>query len=116
MWGFPCGTVVKNPPANAEDIRDLGSIPGSGRSSGVRNGNPLQYSYMENSMGTETQRATVNGVTKSLASCFIHSEQSTDSPSRETDKLLYYPELCYIWTHQGEYLDEQHPVRCHQNE
>ena len=43
--------VVKNPPANAEDIRDLGSIPGSGRSLGGRNGNALQYSCLENSMG-----------------------------------------------------------------
>ena len=41
--------MVKNPPANAGDTRDMGSIPGSGRSPGVRNGNPLQYSYPENS-------------------------------------------------------------------
>ena len=40
--GFPGGSVVKNPPANAGDIRDLGLIPGSGRSPGGRNGNPLQ--------------------------------------------------------------------------
>ena len=42
---FPCGAVVRNPPAN---VGDMGL---SGRSSGVRNGNPLQYSYLENSMG-----------------------------------------------------------------
>ena len=42
---FPGGTVVKkNPPANAGDTIDAGSIPGSGRSPGVGNGNPLQYS------------------------------------------------------------------------
>ena len=40
--------MVKNPPANAGDIRDVGSIPGSGRSPGVGNGNSLQYSYLEN--------------------------------------------------------------------
>ena len=40
--GFPGGTVVKNPSANAGDARDSGSIPGSGRSSGEGNGNPLQ--------------------------------------------------------------------------
>ena len=45
--GFPDGTVVKNPPANAGDV---GSILGLGRSSGVGNGNPLQYSCLENSM------------------------------------------------------------------
>ena len=40
--------AVKNPPANAGDERDAGSVPGSGRSSGVENGNPLQYSCLEN--------------------------------------------------------------------
>ena len=43
--------VVKNPTANAGDTRDMGSIPGSGRSPGEGNGNPLQYSCLENSMG-----------------------------------------------------------------
>ena len=40
--------VVKNPPANAGEIRDMGSIPGSGRSTGGGHGNPLQYSCLEN--------------------------------------------------------------------
>ena len=40
--GFPGSTVVKNPPANARDTRDAGLIPGSGRSPGVGNDNPLQ--------------------------------------------------------------------------
>ena len=48
--GFPGGTVVKNPSANVEDARDADSIPGSGRSPGVGNGNPLQYSCLGNSM------------------------------------------------------------------
>ena len=43
--------VVKNLPANARDPRDAGSIPGLQRSPGGGNGNPLQYSYLENSMG-----------------------------------------------------------------
>ena len=42
--------VVKNPPANAGDIRDMGLIPGSGRSPGRGHGNPLQYAYLESSM------------------------------------------------------------------
>ena len=42
--GFPGDKVVKNPPASAGDARDLGLIPGLGRSPGVGNGNPLQYS------------------------------------------------------------------------
>ena len=44
------GLVVRNPSASAGDVRDLGSIPGLGRSSGGRHGNLLQYSYLENSM------------------------------------------------------------------
>ena len=39
--GFPGGTVVKNMPANARDIRDMGSVPGSGRSPGGGHGNPV---------------------------------------------------------------------------
>ena len=42
--------VVKNPPADAGDVRDSGSIPGWGRSPGGGNGNPLQYSCLENPM------------------------------------------------------------------
>ena len=43
--------VVKNMPTNAGDIREAGSVPGSGRSPGGRNGNPLQYSCLENPHG-----------------------------------------------------------------
>ena len=49
--GFPGGSVVKNPPANAEDTGDMSSIPGSGRSPGGGNGNPLHYSCLEKSHG-----------------------------------------------------------------
>ena len=48
--GFFGGSVVKNPPASAGDMIDVGLIPGSGRSPGEGNGNPLQYSYLENPM------------------------------------------------------------------
>ena len=60
--GLPCGSGVKNPPANAEDV-DL--IPGSGRSPGVRNGNPLQYSCLENPKDREAWWATVHWSAKS---------------------------------------------------
>ena len=46
----PGGSVVKNPPANAGDTGDMGSIPGLERSLGGGNVNPLQYSCLENSM------------------------------------------------------------------
>ena len=57
--------LVKNPPANAEDTRDSGSILGSGRSLGVENGNPLQYSCLEHPMDRGTWWATIHGVAKS---------------------------------------------------
>ena len=56
--------MVQNPPANAGDTIDMGSIPGLGRSSGVGNGNPLQYSCLENPMDRGAWRATVHGVAK----------------------------------------------------
>ena len=58
--------VLKNPSANAREIRDMGSVPGSGRSPGVGNGNPDQYSCLENPMDRGVCQATVCGVTKSL--------------------------------------------------
>ena len=60
--GFLGASVVKNPPANAEDA---GLIPGSGKSSGERNGNSLQYSCLGNPMDRGVWWTTVHGVTKS---------------------------------------------------
>ena len=57
--------VIKNPPANAEDIRDMGSIPGLGRYPGGRHGNPLQYSCLMNPIDREVWQATVHRVIKS---------------------------------------------------
>ena len=59
------GLVVKNPLANAREVRDEGSIPGSRRSPGGGHGNPLQYSCLENPRDRGAWRATVHGVTKS---------------------------------------------------
>ena len=58
--------VVKNLPANAGDVRDVGLIPGLGRSPGEGNGNSLQYSCLENPMDREAWQATVHGVAKEL--------------------------------------------------
>ena len=59
--------MLKNPPANAGDT---GSIPGSGRSPGEGNGNPLQNSCLENPMDRGAWRATVHGVTKESDSTY----------------------------------------------
>ena len=57
--------VVKNLLAHAGDIKDTGSIPGSGRSPGGVLGNPLQYSCLENSMDRGAWQATIHGVAES---------------------------------------------------
>ena len=60
----PGEAVVKNPPTNAGDVKGASSIPGSGGSFGGGNGNPLQYSCLENPMDRGTWQATVHGVEK----------------------------------------------------
>ena len=62
--GFPGGSVVKNSCADAGATGDMGSIPGSGRSPGGGNGNPLQYSPWDNLMDRGGWQATVHGITK----------------------------------------------------
>ena len=57
--GFPGGTVVKNLPANAGNAGNTGLIPGSGRSPGEGNGNPLLYSSLEHSLNRGAWWATV---------------------------------------------------------
>ena len=67
-YNLPGGSTIKNPPANAGDSRDKGWILGLVKSPGKRNGYPLQYSCLENSMGRETEEANglhiVHGVAK----------------------------------------------------
>ena len=70
--GFPAGSAVNSPPSNAGDTS---SIPGSGRSSGEGNGNPLQFSCLENSTDSRAWWATVRGVTKS--GTWLHNQTTT---------------------------------------
>ena len=65
ILGFPGSIVVKNLPANAGDARDSGLIPGLGKSPRGGNGNPLQYSCLENSMDRGAWQTTVHEVAKS---------------------------------------------------
>ena len=66
--GFP-GSASGKEPTNARDIRDAGSIPGSGRSLGGGHSNPLQYSCLENAMDIGPWRAKVRSVPKTFTNC-----------------------------------------------
>ena len=70
---FSGGAVVKNPLANVGDTGDSVLIPGSGQSPGEGNGNPLQYSCLENSMDRGAWWATVHGVAKSQTQLSTHT-------------------------------------------
>ena len=69
---FHVALVIKNPPGRAGDTREASSIPGTGRSPGEGNGNPLQYSCLENLMDREAWWATVHGVTKRRTQLSTH--------------------------------------------
>ena len=84
--GFPVVLVVKNPPANAGDIRDaetwVGSIPGLGRSPGGQQGNPLQYSCLKSLMGRGAWPTIIHRIAKSrtrLKQLSIHSCRDKDN-------------------------------------
>ena len=79
-WGFPGGTVVKNPPANAGD---LSSIPGSARSPEGGNSNPFQYSCLENSTDEELDGLSSMGLQK-----FGH-----DWGTKHTYNTFLFPEI-----------------------
>ena len=76
----PKAQLVKNQPANVEDTRDVGSIPGSGRSPGEGNGNLLQYSSLENPMDRGVWRAAVHGVAESKLLRMVHNWDLFEEP------------------------------------
>ena len=71
--GFPGGASGKESVCQAGGAGDMASIPGSGRSPGVENGNPLQYSCLENSKDREAWRAAVHGGVKSWTPLSMHA-------------------------------------------
>ena len=64
VWASQVALVVKNPSASAGDKKDIGLIPGSGRSAGGVHGNPLQYSCLENPMDTGAWQVVVHSIAK----------------------------------------------------
>ena len=78
--------VVKNPPANAGDIRDAGSILGSG----VESGNPLQYACLENSMDRGALWATVHGAAKSQTRLSTHTRTHTVQCQQGSDLSRFH--------------------------
>ena len=90
---FQVVQLIKNLAPNAGDERDAGSIPGSGRSPGEGNGNPLQYYCLENSLGRGAWQATVNGVAKSQTwlkqlSMHVHTHARSSHPGQPLWKWL----------------------------
>ena len=75
--GLPGCAVVKNPPASAGNVRDLGLIPGSGRCPGQGNGNPFQYSCLENPTDRGAWWASVQGITKNQTRMSVHTHTHT---------------------------------------
>jgi len=73
--------VIKNPPANAGDKRDMGSVSGSGRSPGGGHGDPLQYSCLENPMDRGAWQAAVHRVVKSRTLLRQHSTEHIEMKS-----------------------------------
>ena len=81
--------VVKNSPANAGDSRDVGSIPGSGRSPGGEHGNPIQYSCLENPMNGGAWRATVHRVAKNWTRLKqLSTKDDNDTPTENKVEWL----------------------------
>ena len=97
FWDFLGGTVVKTSPANVGDSRDLGSIPASGRPPGEGNGNPPQYSCLENTLDRGAWQATLHGVTKEpdvtahitiLGKCTIFRKSNSGKRPKKQQKNL----------------------------
>ena len=88
---WACGSAVKNLPANAGDVGDVASIPGSWRSPGEENGNPLQYSCLRNPMDREAWWATVYEVSKSQTWVFEwlnNNNYNTNNSNNKNDNKV----------------------------
>ena len=106
---FPGGSVVKNPPANAGNVRDKGLILGSGKSPGGGHGSALQYSCLENPMDRGAWQATAQRVTKNqtwlgnLVRTHAHTANSVNSMYRDWDFRWWSPQAsrCMVTCYGG---------------
>ena len=90
--------LIKNPPAGAGDVRNRGLIPGSGKSPGIGNGNPLQYSCLENFMGRGAWWSTVHGVAKSQTEQLNTHTQCLSNEARAcTERSVFLALFIYIY-------------------
>ena len=95
---FPGSVMVKKPPANAGDVRDVGLIPGLGRAPGERNGNQLKYFCLENFKDRGAWRAVVQGVARSQTQVSKGGDKTEpDSQAQSTDK----------WVPKGRWVEER---------
>ena len=97
-WASLVAQMVKNPPANAGDARQVGSIPGSGRSPGEGNGNPLQYFRLGNLMDRGAWPATVHGVAKRQTWQSMHGCREGTHHPRQTSLALVEVKHVQQWT------------------
>ena len=86
---------VRNLPANTGDARNVGLIPGSGRSPGVRNGNPLQYSCLENSKWTEKSGGIISSWDHKELETTEHACMQCSSGSLVWNKQILIPTHCF---------------------
>ena len=113
--GLPGGASGKEPACNAGDIRDLGSVPGSGRPPGGGHSNPPQYSCLENPMDRGAWRATVHGVAESwtrlsdLASQQAHPYTDRHSCNTHTCTHMYHSRM-HTFTHSRVHTDALMPT------
>ena len=109
IWASQVALVVKNPPANTGDTRDMDLIPGLGRSPGEGNDNPLQYSCLKNAMARGSWQVTLHGVAKSQTrlSDWAHMRAITSgdfllpflllSLERKWERLEAWNLMCHSW-------------------
>ena len=97
---FPCGSVVKNPPSNAWDAR---SVPGSGRSAGEVNGNPLKNSCLGNLMDRRAWWAMVLGVTKELDTTYQLTKNMMYNLVTKANNI-YYIVYCIVYLKDAKWV------------